>query len=159
MGRQLLFVTYLTSGFEAGFSYCSDLARLMDKDIDVLVIEMSNTLMDKVDDLWGAVTFAEAGEHDTAREISTNHKIDFRERINFIKERCRELGINFSVHHSRSNVVSAIKEYMSQKNGIDLILLDLTITENEDVTARELKRLVRTASRPIVTIGKEACAI
>jgi hypothetical protein len=36
-----------------------------------------------------------------------------------------------------------------------MVLLSPTITENGNISSRELSRLVKTASRPIVTMAKQ----
>ena len=41
----------------------------MYEDITLLLVRKKSNLMDKFENLMTAVTFAEAGEHDTAREI------------------------------------------------------------------------------------------
>ena len=44
-------------------------------------------------------------------------------------------------------------------SGIDKVVLSPVMTESGIVTSKDLNRLVRTASRPIVTMTRQACAV
>lgn len=157
MKRQIMFVTYLTDGFQKAFSYSTELARMMGKDIAVLIITRKKEITGAFDDYMTAVAFADSNEHEIAKAfIPGGDKNDFTEEINFLWEKCNETGIKLSVHLSAMNIVAAINSFVSQEKGIDIILIGSTITNNGTISARELKRLVRTASRPVVTIGEEA---
>jgi hypothetical protein len=157
MGRLLLFVTHLTEGFETGFAYSTELARLMEKDIAVLIVGNKRNFTDKVEDLMSAAAFAEANEHEIAREIfSDQQELTCSEEITFLAQRCRETGIKLSIYQSALDIISAIKFLVRQQSDVDLILMGTTITDNGSISTRELKRLLKTASRPIVTIGNGA---
>ena len=67
--RQLLFVTYGDENLEEGVSYAIELAKAMYEDITLLLVKKQSNLMDKLGNLMTAVSFAEADEHETAREI------------------------------------------------------------------------------------------
>ena len=158
MSRQILFITFLTKGYQSGFLYSTELARCMEKDITVLIVRQKEKIAEKIENIMTAVTFAEADEHDTAcMFVGDKPDHEYVAEIAYLKDKCRELNINLSIFYSELDIVSAIRRFVKQNHGVDLILLGTTVTENGHIRAKELKRLVRTSARPIVTIGNDAC--
>jgi hypothetical protein len=49
-----------------------------------------------------------------------------------------------------------IQVYLRQNAGIDKVVLSPSVTESEILTTRDLNRLLRTASRPIVTMTRQS---
>ena len=96
--NQLLFVTYHDENFEEGLSYALDLAKTMNDGIEILMI-YKRKVLEKFDDMMTAITFAEAGEHQTAKEmISEDYKKrneDYENKLATIKEKC------YKVRHCR----------------------------------------------------------
>jgi hypothetical protein len=105
------------------------------------------------------VTFAEAGEHETAREI-LSEKIDngYEKKLNLLMEQCQNAGIITRVYTVALDAVSAIKDFLKEKNTVDMVLLSPSITDNENIKSSDLQKLVRTASRPIVTMARQIYA-
>ncbi|MEW6117308.1 MAG: hypothetical protein AB1553_10465 [Nitrospirota bacterium] len=159
--KQLLFVTYHDENFEEGLSYAVDLAKTMNDGISILMI-YKRTVMEKFGDLMTVVTFAEAGEHKTAREMISEdykkHNRDYEERLAQLVEKCREADINVEVSTAAMDIVSAIRNFIRQNTGIDMVLLSPSITNDSNITTKELNRLVKTASRPVVTMAKNSAA-
>lgn len=160
MRKQLLFVTYESEDMDEGLSYAIDLAKTMDKDISILIANNKKTLRERFDDLMTAVTFAEAGDHDTARQVIAGGEAAAEEsadkKAGLLAEKCRESGVSVNIHSATADLFSAIKDFLGQKSGIDMVLLSPSITDNGNVSARELNKLVRTASRPVVTMARQA---
>lgn len=117
--------------------------------------------VDKVGNLMSAVTFAEAGEHDTARQFASlndqDMKKSFEEKLADLTSLCRKDGIQVNVEDSKLDAVAGIKDFLRNHTGIDKVVLSPAVTSDGYVTAKELNRLVRTASRPIVTMTRQAC--
>jgi len=160
MRKNLLFVTYHDEDSEAGLAYAIDLATMMKKDLSVLLLNKKG-LWQKFDNLMTAITFAEAGEHETAKEILSEdgaEKKGFRERIASFIERCSKSNVDVSIHTAETDVVSAVKDLLTQKIGIDMVLLSPSVTNNGHVSSKELNRLVKTASRPVVTMARNVYA-
>src|SRR5512134_806228 len=67
--RQLLFVTYRDENIEEGGMYAIELAKAMYEDITLLLVQKKSNFMEKLGEMMTAVSFAEADEHDTARQI------------------------------------------------------------------------------------------
>jgi hypothetical protein len=157
--RQLLFVTYHDENLEEGVSYAIELAKAMYEDITLLLVQKKANLLDKFETLMTAVTFAEAGEHDTAREIMAG-KPDAAKRsqklLAKVTEMCAREGIGMKIENSALDAVSGIRTYLKQHTGIDKVVLSPAITEAGNVTYKDLNRLVRTSSRPIVTMTRQA---
>jgi len=154
MKRNLLFVTYRDGDFGHDLSYALDLAKSTDKGMAILLVQRKK-LVDKFETLMSAVTFAEAGEHETATAIlnSVEAEDDLPRRL---EEKCLESGMATAVYSAFLDSVSSLKEFLKGNNSIDMVLLSPSIMENGDISSRELKRLVKTASRPIVTMVKQA---
>ncbi len=158
-GKHLLFVTYHDENFEDGLSYAVELAKTMNDSIEILLL-FKRKVLEKIDDMMTAVTFAEANEHKTAKEMITDDYLkkneDYEKKLNAIKERCRRSGVAVDVSTAATDAVSAIKNLLRQNSRIDMVLLSPSITDDGIVTSRVLNRLVKTASRPIVTMAKQA---
>ncbi|MBI5408307.1 MAG: hypothetical protein HZA14_02970 [Nitrospirae bacterium] len=155
MRKQILFVTYQNEDFDEGLSYAIDLARTMNKDLTILMTQ-KKSLFKKFEELMTAVTFAEAGEHDTAREILSG-KID--DRLNTLMDKYQNTGVVTRVYAVTSDAISATKDFLKQKNSVDMVLLSPCITSNGNITSSALQKLVRTASRPIVTMSRQVYAV
>lgn len=158
--RQLLFVTYQDENLEEGVSYAIELAKAMYEDITLLLVKKKTNLMDKLETLMTAVTFAEAGEQDVAREVMAGGSPEAAERVRkkltVLVQKCEKEGIAVKVQEMDDDAVSGIRAYLKQHTGIDKVVLSPVVTEGGNVTARDLNRLVRTASRPIVTMSRQA---
>ncbi|MBZ0155286.1 MAG: hypothetical protein K8I29_03615 [Alphaproteobacteria bacterium] len=155
--KQLLFVTYHNEKFGEGFSYAIDLAKAMNEGISVLMI-YKRKVMEKIGDMMTVVAFAEADEHKTAREMIAedyrSNQESYDARVSSLKQKCQSAGIPIDFNAAAADIVSAIKNILRQNTSIDMVLLSPSITGDGAVKARELNRLVRTASRPVVTMAK-----
>ena len=159
--RQLLFVTYRDENLEEGVSYAIELAKAMYEDITLLLVQKKSNLMDKLGNLMTAVSFAEADEHETAREIMANgteaDQMRYEKVIVGLTEKCRKEGIEVSVQDTDNDVVTGIRAFLKNHVGIDKVVLSPAVTGSDTVSAKDLNRLVRTSSRPIVTMTRQAC--
>jgi hypothetical protein len=157
--RQLLFVTYRDENLEEGASYAIELAKAMYEDITLLLVRKKHNLMDKFENLMTAVTFAEAGEHDTARQITAGDPDSAGKSkavVARLTQKCAKEGIALQVRDTDQDAVSGIRTYLKNHTGIDKVVLSPVITEAGNVTSKDLNRLVRTSSRPIVTMTRQA---
>ncbi|GAB4417902.1 MAG: hypothetical protein OHK0032_13960 [Thermodesulfovibrionales bacterium] len=156
--RRLVLVVYHDEELEEALSYTIELGRIMDEAISILMI-YRRKIMERFEDYMVATTFAEEGDFRTAREMIMDDlrekRIDYERRINFIKERCSSAGVELAdISSSKADVVSAIKNLLKDNSSIDMVLLSPSITHDGHISARELQRLVKTISRPIVTMAK-----
>jgi hypothetical protein len=117
--------------------------------------------VDTVSNWMTAVTFAEEGEQDTARRYAAESSEDirrgFEEKLDHLKELCRKEGIAVTVKDSKREAVAGVKAFLKDHTGIDKVVLSPAVTSDNNVSAKDLNRLVRTASRPIVTMTRQAC--
>jgi hypothetical protein len=159
--RQLLFVTYRDENLEEGVSYAIELAKAMYEDITLLFVQKQSRLMARLENLMTAVSFAEAGEHDTAQQIVTETSRDmqdvYEKEVDTVVKRCIHEGIQVNVFSTELDAISGIRKFIKEHVGIDKVVLSPAITEAGNVTSKDLSRLVRTASRPIVTMTRQAC--
>lgn len=157
--KQLLFVTYHDENLDVGLSYAVDLAKTMNAGLETLLI-YKRKVLEKFEDMMTAITFAEADMHKTAREmIGEDYKKnneDYKKKIELLKDTCRKSGITVGVSTAAADAVSAIKNILRQNARIDMVLLSPSITNDGNVTSKALNKLVKTASRPIVTMAKNA---
>jgi hypothetical protein len=156
MKKQILFVTNQNDNIQDALSYSVDLAKAMDEVIIVLIVSRKK-LLGKFNSVMAAVTFAEADDHKTARDIvaEDNAQTSVEDRLKEFKD----AGVSINVLKSTKGAVPAVTDLLKQKNNVDMVLLSPGITGNGEVSARELHRLARTASRPIVTMAKNAYAV
>ena len=161
--RQLLFVTYGGENLEEGVSYAIELAKAMYEDITLLLVKKPTNLLDKLGNLMTAVSFAEADEHETAREIMAGDSLEKQvapdAKLPELMDRCKQEGITVNIQRTELDAVSGIRSFLKNNGGIDKVVLSPVMTESGNVTSRDLNRLVRTASRPIVTMTRQAAAV
>ncbi|MHB8845775.1 MAG: hypothetical protein ACYC7L_13630 [Nitrospirota bacterium] len=158
--RQLLFVTYRDENVDEGISYAIELAKAMLEDIVVLLVRKKETLKAQLDTLMTGVAFAEAGEQDTAREIVTGGGRDMpaivKSKTTEMVLQSSKIGVHLEVMDTDKDVVTGIRSFLKDQSNIDKIVLSPAVTESEMLTTRDLNRLVRTASRPIVTMTRQS---
>jgi hypothetical protein len=153
MKRDILFVTDRFDDSDGGLSYAFDLARMMDKGIAVLLLRKER-LMNRFETLMSAVTFAEAGEHETAREIMENDEGATSKggRPRTLEEVCADSGLPTQIASGNGDMVAAVGSYLKSNRNVEMVLLSPSITE--DGGSRDFKRLLSTVSRPIVTLAR-----
>jgi len=158
-GRRLLFVTYHDDNLEESLSYAVELAKTMNDGIEVLLI-YRRKVMEKFDDIMTAVAFSEEGEYKTARELISedfrNNRQDYEKKMAELKDFCLRSGVKVDVSSASMDPVSAIKNILRQNPRIDMVILSPCITNNGGVTTKVLNKLAKTASRPVVTMEKQA---
>ncbi|MDZ4383292.1 MAG: hypothetical protein U0937_01475, partial [Thermodesulfovibrionia bacterium] len=72
----------------------------------------------------------------------------------YLFKSCRESGVDADIYITKKDITIAIKDFLELRTSIDMVLLSPSVTNNEGLSAKELKRLVRTVSRPIVTMAR-----
>jgi hypothetical protein len=154
--RKLLFVTYRDVNLDEGLPYAVELAKAMSEDIVLLLVNKQDKLARKFEDLMAGVAFAEAGDPETAREVTAPVPPDHRGMISDLVVRASKEGIHLAVESLDRDVISGIRTFVREHAGVDKVVLSPSITENEALTTRDLSRLVRTASRPIVTMTRQS---
>jgi len=147
--KEILYAAYKDEPMEEGLSYAIYLAGLLGDELRVVLLER-RSFREKFDDLMTAITFAEANEHESAREALSGREEggDTAAIHALLKDRCSEAGINVNIHTGFSDTVMAVKDFL-QKRKIDMVLLSPELTRSGHV----LKRLVKTSPRPVVTMA------
>lgn len=153
MKRNLLFVTYRDGEIDEGLNYALDLAKMTDKNMAVLLVNKKK-LSKKLEDIMSAVAFAEENEPAMAQQImkSGEDKTDIQHEI---EEKCKTSGVTTAIYTAVQDAATSLKDYLKKNSSVDMVLLSPNITEDGNLSSRELSRLVRTASRPIVTMAKQ----
>ncbi|MBI5847389.1 MAG: hypothetical protein HZB31_05475 [Nitrospirae bacterium] len=153
MKRNLLFVAYKEGGLDEGLTYALDLAKMMDKNMAVLLVNKKK-LSKKIEDIMSAVAFAEENEPAIAQQIMTSDE-DRTDIKDAIEETCRTSGVTTAIYTAVQDAATSLKDYLKSNSSVDMVLLSPNITEDGNLSSRQLSRLVRTASRPIVTMAKQ----
>lgn len=153
-----MLVVYHDEEIEDSLPYTLELARIMNLALLILMI-YRRKVMERFEDYMVATTFAEAGEFKTARELIIDDLkvkgLEYEERLKLIKERCWSHGVEFAgVSSAKGDVVSAIKNLVKDNSYIDMVLLSPSVTYDGHISAKDLQRLVKSLSRPIVTMAK-----
>jgi len=155
--KQLLFVTYHDEKFDDGLSYALDLAKTMNDGISILMV-YKRKVMEKFEDMMTVIAFAEANEHKTARELIVEdlkkNNEDYEKKLSLLKEKCQSSGVDVDFSAASANVIAAIRNFLKQNSGVDMVLLSPSVTNDGNISSKDLNRLVRTASRPVVTMAK-----
>ena len=116
MKRKLLFVTSRDGDFDQDLSYALDLAKMTDRGMAILLVKKKD-LSDRFEKLMTAVTFAEAGEHDTAVEIMSQR--DSKDEVTLmLEERCLASGMATAVYSAMRDATLSLKEFL--KNNPDI---------------------------------------
>ncbi len=161
--RKLLFVTHRDDNLTEGVSYAIELAKAMDEDIVLLFVKKQPDFIEGIENLMTAATFAEAGEYNTACQIAAENSrgVDdelYYKELDAIDKKCLQEGINMRVYTSPFGTLSGIRKFIKQHWAIDKVVLSPAITAAGNVTSKDLSRLVRNVSRPVVTMTRQVCA-
>ena len=157
MKRKLLFVASRDGDFDQDLSYALDLAKMTDRGMAILLVKKKN-LADKFEKMMTAVTFAEAGEHGTAVEIM-NQRDEKDDVARMLEERCLASGMATAVYSAMRDATVSLKDFLKNDTGVDMVLLSPSVAGNGAISPKELKRLVRMAALPVVTMVKQAQAV
>jgi hypothetical protein len=149
--KQLLFVAYYDENFGEVLPYALNLAKMLNEGITILLI-YKKRITEKFEHLMTAITFAEAGEDKTAGQLM-KEKIVKDEKLVSLLEKFTQKDVNVDVCTEKADVISAIKDFL-RRRVVDMVLLSPSVTDSGNMRTRELNRLVKTISRPIVTMAK-----
>lgn len=150
--QEILYVAYKDEPLEAGVSYATYLSNLLGEKLRIVLLNRKG-LGERFDDLAAAVTFAEANEHETAREFISgggNGKAAAALQQELI-EKCDGDGVQATVHIGLEATVAVIMNFLKQKK-VDLVLLSPSVTTSRSI----LKKLVKFSPRPVVTMARGA---
>jgi len=152
-------VTHHDENFDEGLSYAVDLAKTMGNSIGILMVYRKR-VFEKSGGVTPAATSGEPGIDKTARELISEdygkRREDLDKRLSMIEDACRKEGVDVDVSMAAAEVVPAIKDVLKQNTRIGMVLLSPGITNDSDINTKILNRLVKSASRPIVTMAKQA---
>lgn len=152
--KQLLFVAYYDENFGEVLPYALNLAKMLNEGITILLM-YKKRIAERFESLMTAITFAEAGEDKTARNLM-KEKIAKDKKIVSLLEKFTQKDVNIDVCAEKADVISAIRDFLRRRVAVDMVLLSPSVTDSGNIKSRELDRLVKTTSRPIVTIARQA---
>ena len=156
MKKKLLFVTKGNAEYEEGFSYVLELSESTRTDIIILII-YHKPLIKTLEDSMAAVAFAEAGETDTANEISEEY---LQEMHNDTKKKTESLIIKYCIHArplkisfktATGDMVSNIKKVVEDEPAVNMVLLSPSLGGKSVINAKKLLKII---SKPIVSVSR-----
>lgn len=157
--KRLLFATFDDERLDDAFGYAVELSRTLDKDLCVLVVH-EKRLSERFDDLMTAVTFAEEYGSGTEQGLlqSGIKRLDAGQddRMSQLMNRGRMSGVSVEVYTAGTKIVDAVNDFIRQYPVIDMVLLGPTVAGRGEVSAKQLKKLVSSVSRPVVTMARQA---
>ncbi len=150
--QEILYIAYRDEPLEEGISYAMYLAGMLGETLRVVLLRPSG-IGQKFSDLMTAVTFAEANEPDTAREILSpeaggNRAASIQKDL---MRRFEAQGIEGSVHIGLDATVKVVMNFLSQKK-VDLVLLSPSVTDSRSL----LNKLIKFSPRPVITMARGA---
>jgi nucleotide-binding universal stress UspA family protein len=159
MKEKILFVTKGGEGCDEGFSYALELAKALNSGIAVLMV-YPRQMLSSFDDVMSAAAFAEAGDFNTVKTLLDSQEKALREteekKVGEMIEKAREISINLIHKVASGDVANAIKDYLKNRPGVDMVLLSPTLAGNKKIL--DIKKLLKNISKPIVNITLPARA-
>jgi len=150
MKEKVLFVTKGGENCDEGFSYVLELAKVLNAGIEMLMI-YGKGVMDKYEDVMTAVAFAEAGDHETVRELMSTQGKDIAEKkIKELAEKCREISVELGYQTASEEPINAIKDFLKSRPNINMVLLSPNLSTDRKVL--DIKKMLKNITKPIVTI-------
>lgn len=150
--QEILYVAYQDEPIEEGISYAMYLANLLGESLRVLLLSPSG-IGKKFNELMTAVTFAEANEPDTAREIMTGDSENTNATAiqSQLMRKFNDEGIEANVHIGLDATIKVIMNFLTQKK-VDMVLLSPTVTTSRSL----LNKLIKFSPRPVITMARGA---
>jgi hypothetical protein len=156
--KELVFVTFCDENIvKEGLSYAIDLAKIMREDLSLLLVRKKKDFMKKYETLMTAVSFAEADEHDTARQVmAVDEESPESDVVKLAKiaKVCRREGIQVRIYSTNLDTIEGVNAFLKGHPGVDKILLGPSVADTENIKVKDLTRLAKMASRPVVTMTK-----
>jgi hypothetical protein len=129
--KHILFATYYDRDLDEGISYAIDLAKTMEEDLTVLFVERQKK--------------EQPGEVLSAPDDG---------KLASITGEGERSGVSLRVLSSPSDAVSGIEGYLKKESDVDMVLLSPGIKEEELVSRKALNKLLKAASRRVVTMSR-----
>lgn len=159
MNKTLLFVTKGGEDCDNGFTYILELAKTLNAGIAMLMV-YNRRVMETYEDVMAAVAFAEAGDHETVKELMQAQEREIREtagkKIREMTERCREYSVPFTYQTAADDTIAAIKDFLRHRHDIDMVLLSPNLSVSRKNI--DLKKLLKNITKPVVAISRPAGA-
>ncbi len=157
MKENLLFVTRGGENIEEGISYVIELSKILKAGITILIIYEKHKKR-IYEDIMTSLTFAEAGELQTAKEILFEEEKELQKTtdamLRALDKKFGEYQKDFSYEIATGNAMSAIRDFLRNKPGIEMVLLSPNLSGNKKNV--DVKKLLKTITKPIVTISRPA---
>ena len=156
MKEKILFVTRGCDQCDQGFSYVTEFAKNLSKEIEVLIMQETDR-KSALENMLAAVAFAEEGDLKSMKEIMQNGKTVC---IETLEEQIRTLHANSDAdlifHTAEGDVTTAVKSLLKDIPYIDMVMISPILSEKS--SSLSIRKLLRTISKPVVHISRPATA-
>jgi hypothetical protein len=152
--KEILYAAYKDEDIDESLSYAIYLAGQLGAGLRILLLDRLG-LSEKLDNVMAAITFAEAGEHETARSfLSDDGKVDGNSQdtaalLSHLINKCGEEGVKANIHAGNPDSVEAIKDFLKQGK-VEMVVLSPGVTKTGGI----LKRLTKISASPVVTMAR-----
>jgi len=155
MKDKILFVTKGGDQCDEGFSYVLELAKTLNAGIEVLIVQPA-----RLEDILAAAAFAEEGDFKSSKEaMGGQHHLCsavLEEKIRGFLHSSKETAVDLLCHMTEGDVASTVKDFLKTRPYVDMVLISPSLSENKK--SLDVKKLLKSVSKPIVHISKPATA-
>lgn len=156
MKQGILFVTRGCDQCDLGFSYVTEFAKTLNKEIEVLIMQPAGRRT-SLESIFAAVAFAEEGDLKSMKEILQDEKALC---IETLEEQIRTLHANSDAdlifHAAEGDVASAVKALLKDSPYIDMVMISPVLSAKS--SSLNIRKLLRTIPKPVVHISRPATA-
>ncbi len=155
MKARVLFATKEDENFRDGFSYATELSKIVKGGLYVLLYHNKKILKSFEDDM-AAAALAEAGDFETAGQILKEEEAIIREdaekKVAMLRQQCSDPGMVVDYRLATGSLVSAIRDILQEKASIEMVILSPSLMDNGK--AISFKKLRKYVTKPIVTMSR-----
>lgn len=135
-----------------------DLAKTMGNSIGILMVDKREMTGRPGEGMTDEASAEQEEGAEPNRDERRKHREALENKLSLIKETCSKAGVSIEVSIAAVEVIPAIRKILSRNARIDMVVLSPGTTNDGD-TSKTLQRLLKSASRKIVTMAKQTDSV